>query len=267
MPTRHQQGNEYVDQKAAFKKPEGLHYTKFLKKIHADTLFEWYMEIGCRDGRSFAPVRGNTIAVDPFFRIRDNLNIIGVKPSLQIFQTTSDVFFENKFLKRANIQLSFSFLDGMHLIEYLLRDFINTEELSNPNGVIAIHDCCPFNYNMTTRDYVNRQKGSGWTGDVWKILPILADFRPDLEVTVLDAAPTGLVLVRELDPQSTVLRDKYNEIVAAFVDLTLEEYGLENFYKLFDFQDTLAALDATDTLFGSVRINPNDLEVPEYSTP
>ena len=86
-------------------------------------------------GRSFADVRGKTIAVDPSFRI--DSNVIKDKPALHIFQQTSDDFFDSGFLKAARAKLSFSFLDGMHLFEYLLRDFINTEKNSHPDSVIV----------------------------------------------------------------------------------------------------------------------------------
>lgn len=100
------------------------------------------------------------------------------------------------------IKLSFSFLDGMHLFEFLLRDFIAAEKASGPNGVIAMHDCCPFSHEMTTRDLDNLPQGGGaWTGDVWKLIPILREYRPDLKLTVLNAAPTGLVFVSGLKPK------------------------------------------------------------------
>ncbi len=36
----------------------GLQYYRFMKQMHESCLFDWYMEVGCRQGRSFAPVRG-----------------------------------------------------------------------------------------------------------------------------------------------------------------------------------------------------------------
>ena len=65
-----------------FKRATGLKYHRFLRRLHGRLLFDWYMEIGCRLGDSFAPVRGRTIAVDPFFRA--NMNIIGTKPVLHV---------------------------------------------------------------------------------------------------------------------------------------------------------------------------------------
>ena len=82
----------------------------------------------------------------------------------------------------------------MHLYEYLLRDLIATERNSSPDGFIMLHDCCPFDHGMTTRDLDNLPDGP-WTGDVWKIIPILQAHRPDLKIDVLDCRTTGLVVL------------------------------------------------------------------------
>lgn len=247
-----------------FKRADGMKYTRFMEALHRDCLFDWYMEVGCRTGRTFAPVRGKTIAVDPFFRAETN--IIGVKPALHVFQQTSDDFFASGFLKAMKIKLSFSFLDGMHLFEFLLRDFIATEKASDPNGVIALHDCCPFSHEMTTRDLANLPK-QAWTGDVWKLIPILSEHRPDLKITVLDASPTGVVLVSNLDPKSTVLDKKYDQIVRAYSDVDLQGYGLEAFNQLFDYDSTAAFMAAGYPLFSKVLLDPAEALTPEKITP
>lgn len=212
-----------------FIRAEGKQYTRFLDNLHSTHLFDWYLEVGCRSGRTFAPVRGKTIAVDPYFRITDD--VIKDKPALHILQQTSDDFFASGFLAAMKIKLSFSFLDGLHLFEYLLRDFMNTEAHSHEAGVIALHDCCPFSSEMTTRDLDNTPKGA-WTGDVWKLIPILREFRPDLKVTVLDCKPTGLVLVSNLAPRNTVLKRNYDQIIERFTDLTIDDYGTDRFAEV-----------------------------------
>ena len=224
-----------------------LHYVKFLRELHEKVLFDWYMEVGCRSGASIAPVRGKTIGVDPFFQV--NLNAIGQKPALHFFQEKSDVFFQSGFLRRADIKLSLTFLDGMHLIEYLLRDFCNTEANSTRSSVIMIHDCCPYDHGMTTRDLtiIDDLPRKIWTGDVWKIIPILQKYRPDLLITVLDCANTGLVMVSNLSPESTVLKEQSQEILAEFLNLDLQAFGAAKFFGSFKFTDARKFLnDNTD---------------------
>jgi hypothetical protein len=219
----------------------GKKYTRFLSHLHETHVFDWYLEIGCRMGRTFGPVKGKTIAVDPYFRV--NANVIGDKPALHVMQQTSDDFFASGFLEAMKIKLSVSFLDGMHLFEFLLRDFMNTEARSREDGAILMHDCIPYTTEMTTRDIASIPRGA-WTGDVWKLIPILQEYRPDLKITVLDCIPTGLVLVTNLAPKNTVLKRKYDDIVARFNDLTIDAYGIEKFnssYTLTDAQDYMTA--------------------------
>jgi hypothetical protein len=215
----------------------GLDYRDFLDALHQQLRFDWYLEIGSQTGRSLAKSRSPSIAVDPQFRIK--YDVVGLKPQLHLFQATSDDFFAAGHLKTLKAKPGFSFLDGMHLYEYLLRDFIHTEAAGTTSSVIAMHDCCPFGHAMTTRDIDNIPRGA-WTGDVWKLIPILQEYRPDLTLQVLNCSPTGLVVVSDLKPKNRVLTDHYDEIIARFTDLTLADYGVEKFYGSFAYVDAVA---------------------------
>jgi hypothetical protein len=238
--------------------PHGARYRNFLTWLHSEVLFDWYMEIGCRHGDSFAPVRSKTIAVDPFFRAE--INIIGHKPALHVFQSTSDDFFASGFLQRNGIRLGASFLDGMHLFEFLLRDFIGTEAASDPSGVIMMHDLVPHNLNMTTRN-LSAIRGA-WTGDVWKLLPILQRWRPDLTLTMLNLRPTGVLCVSNLAPGNRVLQENYDAIVAEFMEQDIETYGVERYFASFDYTDAVAMKEAGFPLFQPVALDPSQALVP-----
>lgn len=247
-----------------FIRPVGLIYYDFLAALHEALLFDWYMEIGCRKGDSFAPVRSKTIAVDPFFRTE--INIIGKKPALHIFQATSDDFFAQKFMERNAIQLGVSFLDGMHLYEYLLRDFMNTEAASHPDGVILLHDCVPFDHGMTTRDLSNLPSGA-WTGDVWKLIPILQRWRPDLKLTILDCNPTALVAVTNLSPGNRHLQAAEAKIHAEFATVDLATWGLERFFQSFRMVSAQECLTGGFELFRPASIDMRLALTPRMITP
>lgn len=245
-------------------RPMGMPYYRFLSRLHESTLLDWYLEIGCRAGLSFAPVAGKTIAVDPFFRAE--INIINRKPQLHVFQATSDDFFASGFLERNGIRISAAFLDGMHLFEFLLRDFMNTEAQSNPDGVIMLHDCVPFSFEMTTRDLESLPRGA-WTGDVWKLIPILQTWRPDLKLEVLDCRPTGLVCVSNLNPESRVLRDSYDGIVAEYSALNIAAFGVERFFASFEYTSAKALVREGLPLFQPVRLDAGQMLQPRKVTP
>ena len=245
-------------------KPLGMNYRRFLASLHATCLFDWYLEVGCRSGESFAPVRSKTIAVDPFFRAE--INIIGQKPALHVFQATSDDFFAGGFMARNDIRLSLAFLDGMHLFEFLLRDFMNTEAAMDPKGVIMLHDCVPYGQKMTRRDLDNLPDGA-WTGDVWKLIPILQKWRPDLTVTVLDCQPTGLVCISGLDPKSRVLAENYDRIVADFVDTDIKAFGVERFFGLFELTPARQVARKGFQPFRAVSLTEDQALAPQQITP
>jgi hypothetical protein len=81
--------------------------------------------------------------------------------------------------------------------------------------VIFLHDCLPHTKNITNRV----QTPGAWAGDVWKVLPILKRYRPDLKIVAFDCPPTGLVACTNLDPKSNVLQGVYDQVVAEYLDV------------------------------------------------
>ena len=220
----------------------GLRYFRVLNRLHAIMQPKWYLEVGTFTGRSLTLARGNYIAVDPNFRIEYPIVNAGAD-RMHLFQETSDDFFASRFLEKNEITVEMAFLDGLHHFEVLLRDFINTEKHMSRDGIVILHDCCPTNHAMTSR-----VQGEGaWTGDVWKTLLILKRHRPDLTFRVLDAAPTGLVVISGLDPENRVLDEAHDTLVAEYQDLSFADMpsGLESYYAEFDI---IPALDGLESL-------------------
>jgi hypothetical protein len=101
----------------------------------------------------------------------------------------------------------------MHLAEYALRDFINVERHAHWTSVVVFDDIFPRHRAQAARE----RSSASWTGDLFKIPAILAEHRPDLILLRVDTRPTGLLLALGLDPESRVLADRYDEIVAGAV--------------------------------------------------
>lgn len=213
------------------------HYLDYLPILHQDVKPEVYFEIGTESGASMTFADCEVIAVDPTFQI-DPAAYIG-RRIIHLYQMPSDDFFAADALARLADRVDLAFLDGMHLFEYLLRDFINIEKHMNPDGAVAMHDCVPFSFQAAEREW-DRSKTASWTGDVWKIIPILKEYRPDLDVSTYSLAPSGLVVVRGLDPRNTVLTDRYNEILARYIEVSLSDYGVETFTNELGLTDPFA---------------------------
>lgn len=235
-----------------FQRANGINYVQFLRRIHESYAFEWYIEIGCRDGRILNMAQGKTIGVDPAFRLKQS--ILGQKPQLHLFQETSDAFFAANRLEVLGAQPTVAFVDGMHLFEYALRDILNIEAHADPNGVIFVHDCCPFNLDMTTRDL--EALPDFWTGDVWKLIPILSEYRPDLNVLVLDARPTGLLAITGLKPGAAQPEIDLFKIFDQYQAVDIESFGLEAFATNFELADAKAVFEE-DHLGLSALSNPD----------
>ncbi|WP_170459772.1 hypothetical protein [Ruegeria arenilitoris] len=241
----------------------GLNYIRFFRRMFTARNFDWYLEIGCRGGRILSQCKSKSIGVDPVFRL--GTDVLGEKPELHLFQEESDTFFEKNRLVAMGARVSVTFIDGMHLVENVLRDVINTEKNSDPNGVIFVHDCFPFNDEMTTRDLNALPKV--WTGDVWKIVPILREYRPDLTLTALDAAPTGLLVISRLDPENTTLLDAYDQILARYRNQTLETYGRAKFADTYQFESTRDEISNEFKLVAKVSRPHEPVVKPAVITP
>jgi hypothetical protein len=182
----------------------------FLSAIHASYEPRSYLEIGINDGRGLQRSHTRTIGVDPAFKI-----VAEVDCDLMLVRATSDDFFarENPIARFPEGVIDLSFIDGLHIFEYALRDFMNAERLSGPNSVIILDDMLPRTVDEAARDRHTME----WTGDVFKVAQVLERYRPELVVIPLDTTPTGLLLVLGADPDNTVLKDNYDAILAEYV--------------------------------------------------
>jgi hypothetical protein len=223
----------------------GTPYLDVLARLHAVLRPRSYLEIGVETGATLALARCAAIGIDPAFRFGDIelVRQITAKPSLMLYQMPSDAFFaDHDPTALLGRPIEMAFLDGMHRCEYLLRDFINTERHCRRNAVVALHDCVPLELPMADRmsgaESVDPRRRFMWTGDVWRTTLLLRRVRPDLQITVLDSAPTGLVLITNLDPASTKLCDGYAGFVQQMMGWSLESLTLPGFYQEIDLEPT-----------------------------
>ncbi|UGS36179.1 class I SAM-dependent methyltransferase [Capillimicrobium parvum] len=185
-----------------------MHYLDFLAQIHERLAPPTYLEIGIRHGGSLALTKSVSVGIDPSYRLNHPL-----PEGVTLFRETSDDYFEREDPLEAldDRRIGLSFIDGLHLAEFALRDFVNVERHADWTSVIVFDDIFPADVEMAARD---RQTWL-WTGDVYKVMAILADHRPDLICLRVDTEPTGLLLVLGANPHSTVLADRYRKLAKA----------------------------------------------------
>lgn len=137
-----------------------------------------YLEIGIENGYTFTNVNINDkIGVDPDPKIE----------SSRIIKKTSDDFFKDN-----NKNFDIIFIDGMHQVEYILKDFNNSVKFLNKNGIIFLDDVLPISKDEQEKIPINPiyengilKYSSPWTGDVWKfVYYLLLNFKDKIDYRV-----------------------------------------------------------------------------------
>jgi len=214
---------------------DGIHYLEFLETLHRERRVQRYLEIGTQSGMSLNRAACRSVAIDPNFLL-DKVYWAS-KPDISLFEMTSDGFFDAhdpRDILGGTIDLAF--IDGMHLSEFVLRDFLNVESCCSKGSLIVLHDVLPQNFEMSERNRrpsIRRDKAlaAAWTGDVWRIVPLLRQERPDLCIQVLDCPPTGLLLVSNLDPQCRMPASRLQELTRSLADRQPPESAFWSFIE------------------------------------
>jgi tetratricopeptide (TPR) repeat protein len=190
------------------------YYFDVLKRIHAHLKPRTYVEIGVFRGESLRLAASPTqaIGIDPEPQL-----VSPLEANHRLFTETSDAFFASRDLcaELGGLPVDLAFIDGMHHFEFALRDFINLERCCTRGSTILIHDCYPLDRETARRD------GSPpfWSGDIWRLTVLLKKYRPDLAIHTIGAPPTGLGLVRNLDPESRFLIENLDQLCQEFLAL------------------------------------------------
>lgn len=183
---------------------------EFLAGLHRLVQPRTYLETGIHMGESLQLSRVPSIGIDPDFAISTE-----VQADVQLVRSSSDEFFarEDPLAHLPVPVLDLTFIDGMHLAEYALRDYVAVERFTTPASVILFDDTLPLDVEMA-----NRKRTTGaWTGDVYKTVQALRELRPDLVVLDIDTELTGTTLVLCPDASRDGVLQGYDEWVEGAV--------------------------------------------------
>ena len=160
----------------------------FLAALHKRLKPRTYLEIGVHRGQSLTLSRVPSVGIDPEFNVDFEL-----QADVHLVRATSDEFFARKDpLAHLPIKVvDLAFIDGMHLAEYSLRDYLAVERFTDGGSVIVFDDMLPRNILEANR----YRKSSSWTGDVYKALEALRALRPDLIVIEVATEGSGTAVV------------------------------------------------------------------------
>jgi predicted O-methyltransferase YrrM len=186
-----------------------VYYVDFLTAVHRRLNPKAYLEIGVAHGKSLALADCRAVGVDPGYSIVAELD-----GDYALVRSTSDDFFSRRdpLGYTGGRRYDLAFIDGLHLFEFALRDFMGTERFMSPGGLVVFDDMLPRSVDEAARDRHTR----AWTGDVFHVMDVLRRHRPELVLLPVNTRPTGLLLICNLQPGDEVLRERYDEIVAEY---------------------------------------------------
>lgn len=171
----------------------GPDYYQVLGWLHEDLRPESYVEIGIFQGESLKLALPPTIAVgiDPFPEVKHRW-----RTKTYLLEMSSNEFFAKHRLAEffGKGGFSFAFVDGLHRFEQAIEDIFHLEAYARPDSLVAVHDTIPLDEKTAGRD----RRAVFHTGDVWKVVPFLRAYRPDLDLVTVRTGPSGLTLIRGL---------------------------------------------------------------------
>ena len=180
------------DMEAARRLP-GPAYLEVLAWVHEELRPRLYVEIGVDWGESLRLAVPPTVAVGIDPRLRTAA--CRFRTPTYLFAMPSTAFFRSHVMFARGFE--FAFIDGRHLFEAVLEDFLALEQCAAPEAVIALHDTIPLDEETSARERTT----DFYTGDVWRMLPWLAENRKELDVVTVATAPSGLTLIRRGEPR------------------------------------------------------------------
>ena len=171
----------------------GPTYRDVLSWLHEELRPASYVEIGVFRGDTLRLAHPPTVVlgIDPVMLPQA---AEGWRTQTHLQQLTSNEFFAKHSLSQfweVN-RFDLAFVDGLHQFEQALQDILHLEQYAGPESVVAVHDTIPLDEESARPD----QATTFHTGDVWKLVPVLKQFRPRLEVTTVWTGPSGLTLIR-----------------------------------------------------------------------
>ena len=218
----------------------GYDFLRFLAAVDQAASPQGFAAISTKSGRAASSIGCDGVLVDPGMASSAAALLPGQR---LVFQRADgrQSFARQPLSEAFPYGVDLALLDGLHQFATILDDFIAVEAASHPGTVVLLHDCLPLNHRMTGEPPNAGPAGAEpadddpalrefWTGDVWKMVPTLQHFRPDLSLVFVNCGPTGFVVCRGLKPRSTILRDQRETILARVSPLSLSAYGLSRLW-------------------------------------
>ena len=166
-----------------------------------------YLEIGVQLGLTFEAVSVPfKWGVDP----KPMFNTSRLPAGSRLSVKTSDDFFRDL---NESLRFDLIFIDGLHEWRQAYRDLINAFKHASPQAIIVMDDVIPNDEYSAIPDQttaINQrlietgEVSRFWTGDVFKVIGVVAASHPELSIRVISEAPESQALIWRDNPQEEV---------------------------------------------------------------
>jgi hypothetical protein len=228
-----------TDEVADFSGPD---YVEMLRALHSWKKPKIYLEICKGHNTTLQLSMCRTIAVG-----KPTLSAASIKKlkniEFDLFEMDSVSFFKKiNFLNLYQKPVDLAFIDGAHICETALTEFLHIEKIARHDSIIVLHDCLPLEVGITGRDATraaprNPKRRDWWLGDVWRTALYLKRHRPDLVMRAYGARPSGLICITGLDPTHRFTKADIDRAKAEMLDYDLSRIGIRRLFAEMEVQD------------------------------
>jgi len=157
---------------------------QFLTMLHDLLKPRVYLEVGVQYGLSLDLAVHSEVAIGI-----DPQPLTQAKNNQILFPMTSNEYWESQ----SGGTIDLAFIDGSHLWEDALEDFLNIVRFCGEFSVVVFDDVLPYNEAIAARE---PQPGD-WTGDVWYAMVLLEPLLQErgLKTARVNTFPTGSFVV------------------------------------------------------------------------
>ncbi len=218
---------------------------QLLAGLHEIVKPEVYLETDVTDGGMLplASMAGTAIGVGPEVDIwpghrRDNQ---------RVHQGTLDDYYGCESCERPAVDLA---LIRARLFDDALRDFAHIERTGHRGTIVVFLDVLPDRQEIAWRVQPGPEASwvDEWCGDVFKVMAVLDEYRPDLTQILVDVQPSGALIVTGLDPRNMILPRAHARILES---RTAFDHLLPA--RIIDRHDAVPAVEALDAVAEGVR--------------
>jgi len=182
-----------------------------------------YLEIGTQFGWTPEAVQiPNKTGIDP----NPQHSLKFMPPGIKSLVMTSDEYFAKK---NDLILFDFIYIDGLHVFQNVYRDFVNSVNCLSENGLILVDDVIPVDIHSASTNQLQAVAernwqgniSKAWQGDVYKLLSLIANEIPFLELKTIIYPSNAQALISFKGPKQNLEFDR--DLFIKYDNLTFQD--------------------------------------------